>query len=71
MIKKNQKKKKVDQNKSIKKKKASVMEDVKPIYTREEIAYIHTRFEQYAEAARWFPEFFEDKYGEFTVVDKK
>ena len=71
MKKKNQRKKKVDKNKSIKKNKASVMEEVKPEYTSEEIAYIHARYEQHAEAARWFPEFFGNKRGEFIIVDKK
>ena len=71
MKKKSQKKQKVDQHKSINKNNASVMEEVKPTYTREEIAYIHARYEQHAEAKRWFPEFFGDKYGEFIIVDKK
>ena len=44
MKKKNQKKKKVDQHKSINKNNASVMEEVKPTYTREEIAYIYARY---------------------------
>ena len=44
MKKKSQKKQKVDQHKSINKNNASVMEEVKPTYTREEIAYIYARY---------------------------
>ena len=71
MKKKNQKKKKVDQSKSINKNKSSVIKKVLPEYTSEEIAYIYARYEHHAEAKRWFPEFFGDKYGEFIFVDKK
>jgi hypothetical protein len=71
MKKKSQEKKKVDHCRNINKNKASDMEKVKPEYTSEEIAYIYARYEQHAEAKRWFPEFFGDKFGEFIIVDKK
>ena len=44
MKKKNQKKKKVDQSKSINKNKSSVIKKVLPEYTSEEIAYIYARY---------------------------
>ena len=44
MKKNNQKKKKVDQIKSINKNKSSVIKEVKPEYTSEEIAYIYARY---------------------------
>jgi hypothetical protein len=68
MKKNSQKREKVDplDNNNIK---DVVMDEEKPRYTSDEIAYIVSRFEQYAEAERWFPEFFGDKRGEFIIID--